>query len=47
MVSRRERRRAESRRRVADARSLGPAWTDFWLYIVGPVVGAALAAELD
>ncbi len=31
------------------ARSLGPAlasgvWTDFWVYIIGPVVGAALGA---
>jgi aquaporin NIP len=31
------------------ARSLGPAlvsgeWTDFWLYVVGPVAGATLAA---
>ena len=31
------------------ARSLGPAiaaweWRDFWLYVVGPVAGAALAA---
>ena len=31
------------------ARSLGPAlaageWTDFWIYVVGPVVGAAVAA---
>jgi MIP family channel proteins len=31
------------------ARSLGPAiaageWSDFWIYVVGPVVGAALAA---
>jgi MIP family channel proteins len=31
------------------ARSLGPAlvaweWTDYWIYVVGPVLGAALAA---
>jgi aquaporin NIP len=31
------------------ARSLGPAlvsgeWTDFWLYVVGPVIGATVAA---
>ena len=31
------------------ARSLGPAlvageWTDFWIYVIGPVVGAAFAA---
>ncbi len=31
------------------ARSLGPAlvageWTDFWIYVVGPVIGAAVAA---
>ncbi len=33
------------------ARSFGPAlvsgtWTDFWIYLVGPVVGAVLAAGL-
>jgi glycerol uptake facilitator-like aquaporin len=31
------------------ARSFGPAlvagqWTDFWLYVLGPLVGAALGA---
>jgi glycerol uptake facilitator-like aquaporin len=32
------------------ARSLGPAlaagkWTDFWLYVLGPIAGAALGAS--
>jgi glycerol uptake facilitator-like aquaporin len=36
---------------VNPARSLGPAlvaneWGDFWIYIVGPAVGAAIAAGL-